>query len=152
MDYIRQNTPEQVDCLPIEVPLSPLANGQLPNFTVECELPGTPTSSDRTLRTIVVESIGSHDTKSASENDVTALGNTLSKEIESSETSSDISAESNSLLLSNKPVANNNSRGSPKRKKRFLSSDRHSDQTDVELKVIHNGSIYDQDSAQTASC
>jgi len=48
-----------------------------------------------------------HNTKSASENDVTTLGNALLKEIELSETSSDI----------NKPVANKNSRASAKRNK-----------------------------------
>ena len=83
-----------------------------------------------------------HNTKSASENDVTTLGNALLKEIELSETSSDI----------NKPVANKNSRASAKRKKVLNSDQCHSDQMEVELKVIHNGNIYDEDSTQTASC
>lgn len=133
------NTPEQVEVLPIEVPFSPPGNGQLPHFTMECNLPGTPTTSDGTLRHNAVETITAIST---SENDV------ASAEIELSETSSNVSAESNLLLLG-KPE---NNRSSVKKKK-FLNA--HSGQLDVELRVIHNGSIFDEDSGninQTASC
>ena len=141
---MHENTPEQIDVLPIEVPLSPLANGQLSHVTVECDLPGALTRTDGTLRT--VETIGSRNSISTSDNDVASAS---SKEIELSETSSNVSGESNMLLLSNKPES---SRGSAKRKK-FFNADRcRNDQMDVELRVIHNGSIIDQDSTQTASC
>ena len=140
---MHENTPEQIDVLPIEVPLSPLANGQLSHVMVECDLPGAPTRTDGTLRT--VETIGSHNSISTSDNDVASAS---SKEIELSETSSNVSGESSMLLLSNKPES---SRGS-KRKKFFNGDHCRNDQMDVELRVIHNGSILDQDSTQTASC
>ena len=144
-----ENTPEQIDVLPIEVPLSPLGNGQLLDVTVECDLPGAPTRADGTLRqTDAVETIGSRNSISTSDNDAASAS---SKEIELSETSSNISGESNMLLLSNKPE---NSRGSAKRKKFFNSDHCRNDQMDVELRVIRNGSILDQDDCnnQTASC
>ena len=146
MEYSHQNIPEQVDILPIEVPLSPLGNGQLPHFTVECNLPGTPTRSDGTLRLNAVETVSSGNSISTSENDVHSAS---SKEIELSETSSNVSAESNLLLLSGKPE---HSRASLKKKKIFNADHCHGDQMDVELRVIRNGSICDQDNTQTASC
>ena len=141
---MREGTPEQIDVLPIEVPLSPPGNGELPHVTMECELPGTPIRSDGTLRTNydVVETIGSR-------NSVYDAASASSKEIELSETSSNISGESNMLLLSSKPE---NSRGSVKRKKFFKADHHRSDQMDVELRVICNGNILDQDSTQTAPC
>ena len=143
---MHENTPEQIDVLPIEVPLSPLANGQLQHVMVECDLPGALTRIDGTLRTNTVETIGSRNSISTSDNDVASAS---SKEIELSETSSNISGESSMLLLSNKPAES--SRGS-KRKKFFNGDHCRNDQMDVELRVIRNGSILDQDSTQTASC
>ena len=140
LEHVHENTPEQIDVLPIEVPLSPPGNGHV---TVECDLPGALTRIDGTLRTNTVEIIGSRNSISTSDNDVASAS---SKEIELSETSSNISGESNMLLLSNKPES---SRGSAKRKKFYNC---RNDQMDVELRVIHNGSILDQDSTQTASC
>ena len=142
MEDSHHSSPEQVDFPPIEVPLSPLHNGQIPHFTMECGLPGTPMRNDGTSRTDLVETIG------PSDSNISTMDSASSKEIELSETSSNISAESNLLLPSSKP---DNSRGSVKRKK-FLNTTR-SNQMDVELKVIQNGHIYDQDNNnQTASC
>ena len=108
---------------------------------MECNLPGAPIQTDVIPK--AVETISSRSSMSTSEND------TSSKETELSETSSNVSGESNTLLLSSKPE---NTRGSAKRKK-FLSNDRcRSDQMDVELRVIRNGNALNQDNAQTASC
>ena len=147
MEYIDQNMPEQVDVLPIEVPLSPQGNGHIPhtNSTVDCDLPGTPMRSDGTLRLNGVETISARN--SMSENEMVSAS---SKETELSETSSNISGESNLLLLSNKPAEN--SRGSAKRKRFFTSDNCRTDQMDVELRVIHNKNVFDQDSNQSASC
>lgn len=148
MEYIHQNVPEQVDVLPIEVPFSPLGNGHAPhsNSTVECDLPGTPMRNDGTLRLTTVETISARN--SMSENDI---GSASSKETELSETSSNISGESNLLLLSNKPAEV--SKGSAKRKKFFNTDQCRGDQMDVELRVIHNRSAFEQDNNQTtASC
>ena len=140
--------PEQVDVLPIEVPLSPLGNGHAPHadFTVECDLPGTPMRDNGTLRLTAVETISTRN--SMSENDMVSAS---SKETELSETSSNVSAESNLLLLSNKPAES--SKGSAKRKKFFNADQCHREQMDVELRVIHNRNAFDQENNQTtASC
>ena len=147
MEYIDQNIPEQVDVLPIEVPLSPQGNGHIlhTNSTVDCDLPGTPMRSDGTLRLSGVETVSARN--SMSENEMVSVS---SKETELSETSSNVSGESNLLLLSNKPAES--SRGSAKRKRFFNPDNCRSDQMDVELRVIHNKNVFDQDNSQTASC
>ena len=70
---------------------------------------------------------------SMSENEMVSAS---SKETELSETSSNVSGESNLLLLLSKPAES--SRGSAKRKRFFTADNCRTDQMDVELRAIHN--------------
>jgi len=82
--------------------------------------------------------------------DITTLDSRSSKDL--SETSSNISAESNTLLLSNSgesaTTVNTNSRNSAN-KKNQLNTKQH--QVEVEMSVIRNGKVVD-DNTTTAAC
>ena len=147
MKYILRDSAEKVEVLPIEVPSSPPTNGDVPHISLELDLPGTPERS----RECNGLNIAHKHHFASSENDITditTLDSRSSKDL--SETSSDVSAESDTLLLSSssKSAVNTNSRNSVK-KKNQSNTEQHEDE--FEMSVIHNGKIVD-DIPTAATC
>ena len=143
--YELEDSTEKVEVLPIEVPISPPANGHLPHISLDLDLPGTPERS----REYDNFNTAHQCNFVASENDmtdITTLDSRSSKDL--SETSSNISAESNTVLLSNSSKSftsvNANSRNSVK-KKNQSNTEQH--QVEVEMSVIRNGKVVDNPTA-----
>jgi len=144
--YELENSTEEVEVLPIEVPISPPTNGHIPHISLDLDLPGTPERS----REYDNFNTAHQCNFAASENDITditTLDSRSSKDL--SETSSNISAESNTLLLSNGSKSatsvNTNSRNSVK--KNQSNTEQH--QVEFEMSVIHNGKVVDNPTAAT---